>query len=159
MFTPKCQHSLMTATPRLPEAKQAQMHPALGGQQVGRTLSSPPLTVIPISQLFIQQLVLITGTYQKKIYNQRYEEGTTARWVGEAELQYRQIPCPQATHRLENEVWAPLQAPQWGSQKAEGNRDSTPKRLTQHLTCSRTRAEPVIWKKPRSGLSAYLFFF
>ena len=85
MFTPKCQHSLMTATPRLPEAKQAQMHPALGGQQVGRTLSSPPLTVIPISQLFIQQPVLITGTYQKKIYNQRYEEGTTARWVGEAE--------------------------------------------------------------------------
>ena len=47
MFTPKCQHSLMTAAPRLPEAKQAQMHPALGGQQVGRTLSSPPIVETP----------------------------------------------------------------------------------------------------------------
>lgn len=36
-----------------------------------RTLSSPPLTGIPISQLFIQQAFLRTGTYQKKIYNQR----------------------------------------------------------------------------------------
>lgn len=124
------------------------------------TLSSSPFTGIPISQLFIEQPFLRTGTYQKRIYRQRYKEGTTARRVGEAEWQYRQAPCPQATRRLENdytvevlskecEVWAPLQAPRKlrkillkGSHK------------TSHVPGP--RAEPVIWKKPGSGLPAYL---
>ena len=44
----------------------------------------------------------------------------------------------------------------WGNQMTERNRESTLNGCTQNLTCSRTRAEAVIWKEPGSDSPADL---
>ena len=44
----------------------------------------------------------------------------------------------------------------WGNQRTERNRESTLNGCTQNLICSRTRAEALIWKEPRSGSPADL---
>ena len=115
----------------------------------------------------------MTWRLAEKIYNYRYKEGTTTRWVGENIIQLRPTPLGrQPTNKRiitiaevlpkDPEVQNPHQAPWTGSpalgrrapqclalkaskayfqesQRAVGNRDSTLKRHTKNLICSKTQ--------------------